>query len=393
MRFLPLILAIILLSPSALAEDRVMFVPDPNEQGPFVYHDLAGERSYQFSLSTDYFNLTSNSSDNSSVWEAVIFAQIYEEDQISSTNHYSFSIAFNDTWTTNLEAHYYKHSFGRWITAYEFSVYNGSILHQSCTSEDPPFAPHIWGGRVSAPNPWFKFAYALRDIHGTAPFTEISFGDDNLGDVTCHSGGIGGGIIIEGMQSLVGEPSLTITTHDEELYTDKLIFKFDTQRNELAEQETAISARSNDCRQDFIFFGFCDIISGFQHAISFVFSSISTIISNTLGLIPYAGEVFDFLAYVLSIVGESFILLLNIFFITSGEHSLGSVFWMHVVWFATAGSITTIFTGNPVYIIFFPLAFVKYSTLALWHSFKFFFITLPMWAYDKAIGLARLIRG
>lgn len=393
MRLLSILLVGILLAPTALAEDRVLYVPNDEEQGPFTYVDQQGNRTYQFSLNTDFFNLTTNDSDNNSVWEAVIFAQIVETGEISGTNHYSINYNFNTTWNANLDVHYYKHSFGRWIVAYDFSIYNGSTLYQSCDSTDPPYAPHFWGGRVQAPNPWMKFAFALRDIHGTQPYTEISFGDEKLGDVTCHSGGIGGGIVVEGMQHLIEEPSVTLTTYDSELYSDKLIYKFDTQRNELAEQEDAISSSANNCRQDFIFFGFCDIVKMFQNAISFAFNGVQWVIDNTLGLIPYAGEAFQFLAYVLSIVGESFILLLNIFFITDSEHSLGAVFWMHVVWFATAGAATTTLTGNPVYIVLFPLAFVKYSGLALWHSFKFFFVTLPMWAYEKTIWLIQTIRG
>lgn len=385
MNKIPIILTLILLiTPTTLAEDRVLNVVD-NRVYKQNFPNQLTTSTYQFSLNNLFFNITNISGDDG-IWKANIRSQIIEEGDISTNNRYLIQYFFNNTWSVTYEVNYIRHSFGRWERLYDFTLFNGSTTVEKCITDDGLFLV-FGGGTFPPPNPYIEFDYALHGKFGTSPSLDISFGDANYGDTTCNlPTSIGGGIQII-MTELTTVPSVKISTFDSELYTHSLIYSFDTKAHEIQARDTFNNETAQGCEQTFIIFGFCNLVNGLEAGITFIFSGIGFVTEKILGRIPFVGIIFQLVGQGFQLAGELIVIFLSIFFITNGQYGIGDIFWFHVVYLTSWGCIITAFTGNPIHIFKTPFWFVYWTGFLLWHFFKFIFWTLPIKAWELITAL------
>lgn len=388
------------ITPLATAEDRTINIPDSEPYGPFTYRDQTGTRAYQYSFNNNVFNVSENEShyftDNSSIWGGIITAQIIEEGSISSTNEYLITIKWNTTWELVYHTQYIRQAFGRWERIHSMTLYDGDTVRAECNIGER--FPVFLGGTSPPPNPTLRWELKLHGAFASNPSLYISVGDDNLGDRTCSpiarngdpiAFSVGGGFQLP-INMLSSAPSVTMITFDSELYDDKLSHHFRTRPQEESDRLSFLENKTT-CKQTFIFFGFCDIAKGIEWALVTTFGFVKYGFKMLLSIVPYGDQIYDFITVPLTVAGEFITILFSIFLITDESNGIGmgEVWWAHVVYFLCFGLAVTAFTGNVAHTFNFPFFFVVGSAKALFHTVKFMFITLPMWAYERITHLFR----
>lgn len=159
MKVLSFLAIILLLSPTATAAITIT-VPDQEEHK--TERTIVGSESYVFNLRNPPFNLTPmfGAYQNESLFAARLRTGIINDEAISSSTTYYFTIQYNDTHTYKATFYYEKHGWGifSWWIRYITIERDGTILYQDENKE-------VKG--EFKPNPEFYFDFALRGSYNS----------------------------------------------------------------------------------------------------------------------------------------------------------------------------------------------------------------------------------
>lgn len=379
------LLVLLVIATEVKAGDDWVLPVNDNESHDFYAYDQAGISTYTFSLNPDLFNFTEDSetitNDTLAVWQAAMSAEIIEEGDISSMNSYVIEIQYNNTWSASTRFIYTPKSLGYWNLRYEFLLTNNSVTEFSCTGEETNW----YGKEMRAPNPRFSMNYELSGRFASNPFVVFFFDDSIIkGRVAnfCSSPlAIGGGLQFE-MTVLSGPPTITVVQADQQLYQHKIFYIFDTKQGEQGEQERFNAENAQGCEQTFIIFGICDVTNGALKAINFVLGFVQGAQDLFLGNIPYIGGLFALVLEPIDLVFQLLSTIVTLGLVSSSEHGIGDIYWMHTVYAATLGILIAGFTGNMQYAALFPYYFVKWTMLALFWVFYTLYWWLPLKIWD-----------
>lgn len=376
------IILLLLATPLASAEDRII-IPQDGELHTVRYEDQTSA-NYTFSLRAPLFNLSetpgSPTNDSNLTWKATLKAQILESQDISADNQYKITLFYNDTHSLSVHAYFHRnyYTFG-WDKTYDIILDNEKLCSYYATE---------WGGAIHPPDIALLFDFSLHGRFASAPSTYISVLDNNEGDVTCAASGITalgteyfsiGGQLTILMQEFTSPPIFRIEVFDEELYAHQISYQFGTKESEEIAREE-FNTNSNKCPTSI--FGWClDPVVMAKGAFGF----IASLLEIFLGAIPGGQFIFDSLKIVIEPVVDGILFLIEVALGSSPEGIPGAALWMHIVYAFTWGCIMAMFTGNLLYIALFPIMFTWIFLKGMFILFKFLFIDVPMYLWDKAM--------